>query len=231
MRYGKIEEGAFISRPNRFIAEVKTSRGVEIAHVKNTGRCRELLVPDSRVWLSVSDSPSRKTAYDLVAVEKITESGRPLLINMDSQAPNDVAEEWLRSGALLGEGAELRREVTKGDSRYDFKITKDGKEGYLEVKGVTLEENGVVMFPDAPTERGVKHIEGLIRLRSEGYGAYILFVVQMKGVKYFTPNVKTHPEFGDALKRAKEAGVEILCIDSVVTESGITYGDVVDVVL
>ena len=229
MKYNKIIEAEFISRTNRFIAEVKTERGTEIAHVKNTGRCRELLIPGCRVWLSVSDSVTRKTAYDLIAVEKTLASGDSLLINMDSSAPNDVAEEWLRSGALFGTDAKIRREVTKGDSRYDFQIIKDGHESFLEVKGVTLEEGGVALFPDAPTERGVKHIEGLIRLAREGVGAYILFVVQMKGIKYFTPNDKTHPEFAAALKRANESGVKILSIDSHVTPFGIEYGSSVEI--
>ena len=231
MKYKRIVEGQFISRPNRFMAKVLLNGEEVVAHVKNTGRCRELLVPGYHVWLYVADSVTRKTAYDLVAVEKTLTDGRALLINMDSSAPNNVAEEWLRSGAVFSANATIRREVANGDSRYDFLITKDGRESYLEVKGVTLEENGIAMFPDAPTERGVKHIEGLIRLKKEGYGAYILFVVQMRGIKYFTPNVKTHLEFAETLKRAQNSGVNILCIDSIVSEDGIEYGSPIDVVL
>lgn len=230
VQYKNVVEGVFISRPNRFIANVLVGGEEKVAHVKNTGRCRELLVPGAKVFLSVSDNQARKTALDLVAVEKVTDKGQ-ILINMDSAAPNTVAAEWLGDGAIFGKGAKIKSEVTHGDSRFDFYIEKDEKRSFLEVKGVTLEEDGIVMFPDAPTERGVKHIEGLIRLCHNGFGAYVLFVVQMSGVKYFTPNAKTHPEFAIALKKAKEAGVNILAIDTRVTENGIYYGNSVSIKL
>ncbi len=167
MRYGKVEKATFIERLNRFVAVVGTERGAKKVHVKNTGRCRELLVPGAAVYLAVSDNPARKTDSDLVAVEKETERGT-LLINMDAQAPNDVAEEWLRNGNYVSLNAVIRREVTRGDSRFDFYLEDGDRKIYLEVKGVTLEKDGIASFPDAPTERGVKHLEGLIRAAEEG---------------------------------------------------------------
>jgi sugar fermentation stimulation protein A len=230
LEYKSVVSGVFLSRPNRFIANVLVGGEEKVAHVKNTGRCGELLIPGAKVFLSVSDNRDRKTALDLIAVEKVTDNGK-ILINIDSSAPNAVAEEWLCDGAVFGKGAKIKREVTNGDSRFDFYIEKDESCAYLEVKGATLEDGGIVMFPDAPTERGVKHVEGLTRLCREGFGAYVLFVVQMNGVKYFTPNSKTHPEFAAALKKAKEAGVNILAIDTRVTENGIYYGNSVSIKL
>ena len=218
MKYkGRIKEGVFLSRPNRFIAYVMVDGREEKCHVKNTGRCRELLVPGCKVYLEESENPNRSTRFDLVATEKkIGDSS--ILINMDSQAPNSVVEEWLRKGELFGEKAEVKREVTYSDSRFDFSITDEsGRISFLEVKGCTLEKNGVVMFPDAPTERGVKHVKELIKAKKEGYGAYILILVQMCGVKYFVPNWDTHPAFGEALREAERNGVVILCYDSIVT--------------
>jgi len=203
----------------------------KVAHVKNTGRCKELLVPGARVYLAVADDPSRKTAYDLIAVEKKRDGKPPLLINMDAQAPNAVAAEYLRQHALLGVDAELRREVKYGHSRFDFCIKHRERVAFLEVKGVTLEQSGHAYFPDAPTERGVKHIEELIACLAEGYEAYILFVIQMKEIHAFSPNDQTHPAFGDALRRAAAAGVRILAIDCSVSPDRICFGDPVQVIL
>ena len=232
MKYkGRIKEGVFLSRPNRFIAYVKVDGREEKCHVKNTGRCRELLVPGCKVYLEESENPNRSTRFDLVATEKkIGDSS--ILINTDSQAPNSVVEEWLRKGELFGEKIEVNREVTYSDSRFDFSITDEsGRISFLEVKGCTLEKNGVVMFPDAPTERGVKHVKELIKAKKEGYGAYILILVQMCGVKYFVPNWDTHPAFGEALREAERNGVVILCYDSIVTSDSITLFKSVPVVL
>ncbi|MDO4260627.1 MAG: DNA/RNA nuclease SfsA [Eubacteriales bacterium] len=216
MRYERIEEAVFRARPNRFVAQVTTGRGEEICHVKNTGRCRELLVPGARVWVQRNESPARKTALDLIAVEK---NGN--LINMDSQIPNRVAAEWIREGNLFTEAALLRPETRYGDSRIDLYIEEGERRMFLEVKGVTLEEDGVARFPDAPTERGVKHIRELMRCRAEGYEAGILFVIQMKGIRYLEPNDRTHPEFGEALRQAEDAGVEIMAVDCAVTPDSI----------
>lgn len=217
MKYERIVEGVFISRPNRFIAKVNIDGREHTVHVKNTGRCRELLIKGSRVYLSVSDNPHRKTGYDLIAVEKVKENGEILLINMDSQIPNCVAAEFLKNGGIFRENALIKREVTYGDSRFDIFVTDGEKKAFVEVKGVTLEKDGVAMFPDAPTLRGVKHIKELIRAKNEGYEAYIFFVIQMKGVSLFTPNCATHPEFAVALKEAERAGVKILAYDCTVT--------------
>ena len=232
MKYkGRIKEGVFLSRPNRFIAYVMVDGREEKCHVKNTGRCRELLVPGCKVYLEESENPNRSTRFDLIATEKKV-GDSSILINMDSQAPNSVVEEWLRKGELFGEKAEVKREVTYSDSRFDFSITDEsGRITFLEVKGCTLEKNGVVMFPDAPTERGVKHVKELIKAKKEGYGAYILILVQMCGVKYFVPNWDTHPAFGEALREAERNGVVILCYDSIVTSDSITLFKSVPVVL
>lgn len=205
MKYKNIEEGTFIRRPNRFIAHVEMNGKEEICHVKNTGRCRELLVPGTPVFLEKSDNPNRKTQYDLIAVKKGNR-----LINMDSQIPNKVVEEWLLEGNLFGKDAKIRREVIYGNSRFDLYIESQGRKIFMEVKGVTLEDDGVVRFPDAPTLRGVKHVNELCQCIKDGYEAYIMFVIQMEDVKYFEPNNITHPEFGQALKEAEEAGVNIL---------------------
>ena len=211
MRYENMTPGIFLSRPNRFIAHIEIDGAVEICHVKNTGRCRELLVPGCTVWCQRSDNPNRKTKFDLIAVQK-----GDRLINMDSQAPNKAAGEWLASGGL-GEISELRPEGRHGDSRYDFSFLKDGKRCFLEVKGCTLEEDGVCAFPDAPTERGAKHIRGLTEAALAGYGAYILFVIQMSDVKYIRPHDETDPEFGKALREAAQNGVTVLAMDCAVT--------------
>ena len=211
MHYGNMVEGRFLARPNRFIAHVEIGGKTEICHVKNTGRCRELLPTGARVWCQKSDNPNRKTAFDLISVEK-----GEWIINMDSQAPNKAAMEWLAGGGL-GPIENLRAETTHGDSRYDFSFVQDGRPCFLEVKGVTLENDGVCAFPDAPTERGVKHIRGLIEAVREGCGGFILFVIQMADVKYLRPNDETDPAFGKALREAAEAGVTVLAMDCGVT--------------
>lgn len=211
MRYSKMVEGVFLARPNRFIAHVEINSKVEICHVKNTGRCRELLPVGAKVWCAVSDNPNRKTKYDLITVQK-----GHRLINMDSQAPNIAAGEWLRAGGL-GKIENLKAEATWGESRFDFSFTKDGNPCFLEVKGVTLENNGVCAFPDAPTERGARHLKGLSALAKAGYGAYVLFVIQMTDVQYLHPNDVTDPNFGAALRQAAADGVHILAMDCTVT--------------
>lgn len=211
MRYNTMVPGVFLARPNRFIAHVKIDGKTEICHVKNTGRCRELLSPGAQVWCQISDNPNRKTKFDLITVRK-----GDRLINMDSQAPNTAVKEWLLAGGL-GQIADLRAETVHGDSRFDFSFILDGRKCFLEVKGVTLEHDGVCAFPDAPTGRGVKHLQGLTRAVREGYGAFVLFVVQMSDVKYLRPNDATDPTFGAALREAAKAGVTVLAMDCAVT--------------
>jgi sugar fermentation stimulation protein A len=212
MKYENMVPGRFLARPNRFIAHVEIGGNMEIVHVKNTGRCRELLPVGAEVWCRFDPNPARKTHYDLITVRK-----GQRLINMDSQAPNAAAKEWLLSGGL-GEIDNLKAESFHGDSRFDFSFTKDEKQCFLEVKGVTLENDGVCAFPDAPTERGAKHLRGLAALAQQGYGAYVLFVIQMSDVKYLHPNDITDPAFGAALREAAAAGVQILAMDCAVTE-------------
>lgn len=231
MKYPEIISGRFLERPNRFIAIVDIGGAVETVHVKNTGRCKELLLPGSKVYLSISGNPCRKTKYDLIAVEKQRCNLPPLLINMDSQIPNAAAEEWLRSNNLFSINAVIRREVKHGDSRFDFYIEDGSTRAFLEVKGVTLERNGLALFPDAPTERGIKHIRELTTCLNEGYQAYILFVIQMKGVSAFRPNYETHPQFGEALREAENAGVKIIAMDSLVTADSIVLDSPVKVFL
>lgn len=223
MHYERMVPGIFLERPNRFIAHVEIDGQVEIAHVKNTGRCRELLPGGAEVYCQRCDNPARKTQYDLIAVRKGNR-----LINMDSQAPNKAAYEWLTAGGL-GKLDNLRAETVHGDSRFDFSFVKDGKPCFLEVKGVTLETDGVCAFPDAPTQRGAKHLHGLTRCVEEGFGAYVLFVIQMEDVKHLHPNDVTDPDFGAALRQAKSAGVEILAYDCHVTQDTMEIGKRVQV--
>ncbi|MBP3559487.1 MAG: DNA/RNA nuclease SfsA [Clostridia bacterium] len=220
MKYKEVVKGVFKERPNRFIAKVEIDGCEETVHVKNTGRCKELLLENSVVYLSVSDNPLRKTKYDLIAVEKQTENGT-VLINMDSQVPNDMVAEWLKKGELFSKNAIIKREVTFGKSRFDFYVEDSNNKAFIEVKGVTLENNGVALFPDAPTERGVKHIKELCSCVEKGYSAYIIFVIQMSGINLFKPNDATHKAFGDALRQAEKAGVSILAYDSVVTNESV----------
>ena len=223
MHYKNIHSGVFFARPNRFIAHIQIDGKEEICHVKNTGRCKELLVPGTEVWCEKSNNPSRKTAYDLIAVQKNNR-----LINMDSQAPNAAARKWLLQGGL-GKIENLRPETVWGDSRFDFSFTKDGKRCFLEVKGVTLEEEGVCAFPDAPTQRGTKHLLGLAKAAKEGYGAYVLFVIQMADVSYLHPNDATDPAFGNALREAAKAGVTLLAMDCQVTPDTMTIRKPVEI--
>ena len=245
MKYNQVVSGTFLQRPNRFIAHVLIDSKEEICHVKNTGRCHELLIPGCTVYCAVSDNPQRKTKFDLIAVEKrvayptgTNQQGIPvttttsseaietngasnsktdpgsshvILFNMDSQAPNAAVKEWLQSGTSpFGKIDYLKPECKFGNSRFDFYLEKEKRRIYLEVKGVTLEDKGVVLFPDAPTERGVKHVQELIRCHAEGFETYVLFVVQMGCALYVTPNRTTHPQFADALHEAQQAGVKLL---------------------
>lgn len=216
MQYQNIVAGRFIDRPNRFVAHVEINGAVQTVHVKNTGRCKELLVPGATVYLEGSDAPNRKTAWDLIAVEK-----GERLINMDSQAPNRVFGEWVRTGAFLPGVTLLRPETRYGESRFDFYLEAEGKRHFVEVKGVTLEEDGMVRFPDAPTQRGVKHLEELILAHEEGYESWVCFIVQMADVKRFEPNDHMHPEFGTALRKAVQAGVHVLALTCQVTEDSL----------
>ena len=229
MRYDNIVSGRFISRPNRFIAIVAVNGVEETVHVKNTGRCRELLVQGCTVYLEESENKNRKTRFDLVAVEKDVGNGRKILVNMDSQAPNKAVGEWLRSGALFGEDAIVRSEVRFGNSRFDFFILQGERRIFLEVKGVTLECDGVAMFPDAPTERGVRHVRELAGCIKEGYEAYIMFVIQMKGMRLFCPNKKTHPEFGESLIYAEKNGVKLLAYDCIVAPDSMLIDSPVEI--
>ena len=221
MKYKNIVEGTFVERPNRFIAKVEVDGNIHTVHVKNTGRCKELLIKGATVYLAKSDNESRKTLYDLIAVEKKRENKEPLLINMDSQIPNSVAEEFLIKGNLFSKNAIIKREVTYKNSRFDLYIEDNGRKAFLEVKGVTLESDEVALFPDAPTLRGVKHINELVSAMNDGYDAYILFVIQMKGVHLFKPNEKMHKDFADALAFAKEKGVNVLAVDCIVSKDTI----------
>lgn len=231
MNYNHVIPAVFLRRPNRFIAQVEIDGREETVHVKNTGRCRELLRKGARVYLAVAENPNRKTKYDLIAVEKKREGKPDLLINMDSQIVNDVAEEWLRKGVLFSPQAEIRREVRFGNSRFDFFIRDGERTAFLEVKGVTLELDGIAAFPDAPTLRGVKHLRELEACRSEEHEAYVLFVVQMKEIRAVIPNDGTHKEFGDALRHGVKSGVQVLAVDCAVTPNTITAQDEVEVLL
>lgn len=217
MQYQTVKEGRFLSRPNRFIAHVLVDGAEEVVHVKNTGRCRELLLPGAAVYLEEGRSPHRKTRYDLIAVQK-----GPLLVNMDFQATNRVFGEWAGAGQFRPGLTLLRPEKVWGNSRFDFYWEAGDRKGFAEVKGVTLEENGHARFPDAPTLRGIKHLEELVRCRAEGYEATVCFVLQMSGMVDFAPNDATHPAFGEALRRAAAAGVEVLAMECAVTPDSLT---------
>ena len=226
MKYERIETGRFLERPNRFIAYVEILGKKEIVHVKNTGRCAELLTPGATVYVQKSDNPERKTGWDLIAVEK-----GERIVNMDSQIPNKVVEEWIREGNLFPNATLIRPETTYGNSRFDLYIEADGRKIFMEIKGVTLEDDGIVRFPDAPTERGVKHIEELCKAVQDGYEAYLFFVVQMSGVTYLAPNRNTHPAFGEAMEKAKISGVQMLAYECDVTKDEIVITKPVPVVL
>lgn len=226
MNYERIRKAFFIERPNRFIAYVQLDGEKETVHVKNTGRCAELLVPGAPVYIQESVNPARKTKWDLIAVEK----GKRM-INMDSQIPNKVVQEWIEGGNLFPDVHLVRPETTYGNSRFDLYVEAGDSRIFIEVKGVTLEEDGVCRFPDAPSDRAVKHMEELVRAKKEGYETYVFFVIQMKDVRYFTPNTDTHPAFAETLKKAAAAGVKILAYDCEVTSDSITICEPVDVVL
>lgn len=224
MKYENIRDGIFISRPNRFIALVDVDGKEEVCHVKNTGRCKELLTPGVKVYLQESKNPERKTKYDLISVYK-----GEMLVNIDSQAPNKVFGEWIIKSKYFGENSLIKPESKYKNSRFDFYIEAGGRKIFVEIKGVTLEENNVVKFPDAPTERGVKHIRELVECVREGYEGYIFFVVQMDKNVYFTPNRETHKEFADELIIAEKAGVKIKCVNCEVSKDRLEIKEFVDV--
>ena len=230
MEYKKIKKATFLQRNNRFVARVLLDETEEVVHVKNTGRCKELLLEGAMVYLAEAEGTARKTRFDLVAVEKKTDFGT-VLINMDSSAPNEVVAEWLKAGHFVSKFATIKREVFFGKSRFDFYVEDGKRRIFLEVKGVTLEKDGRVFFPDAPTLRGVKHIEELIVAKEAGFEAVILFVIQMKGAKVFSPNDITHREFGSALRLAAQKGVRILAYDCSVLPNSLEIRDPVPVLL
>ena len=225
MKYENMVPGKFLCRPNRFVAHVQIDGDEQIVHVKNTGRCRELLPEGAQVWCEKNDAPNRKTKYDLICVQK-----GDRLINMDSQAPNAAAGEWLRGGGLP-DVHQVRSEVKFANSRFDFAFQKEGKPCFMEVKGVTLENDGICAFPDAPTLRGAKHLRELTQAAQAGYGAYVLFVIQMENVQCLRPNDATDPEFGEALRQAERAGVRLLAMDCRVTPDGMTLRKAVPICL
>ena len=226
MRYDNTMKAIFLRRPNRFIAHIEVDGREEVCHVKNTGRCRELLTDRATIYVQYHDNPNRKTKYSLIAVEK-----GDLLINMDSQAPNKVVGEWILEKEPFGKVKLLKPECTYGSSRFDFYLETEAEKIFIEVKGVTLEEAGIVRFPDAPTERGVKHLEELCACVEAGYKAAVIFVVQMEGMQHFEPNDKTHPQFGEALRQARRAGVEVLAYECKVTPSSLEITTSIPVVL
>ncbi|MBO5386600.1 MAG: DNA/RNA nuclease SfsA [Lachnospiraceae bacterium] len=230
MKYKNIVEGKFIERPNRFIAHVEIEGKVHVVHVKNTGRCKELLQPKATVYLEKSGNPTRKTLYDLVSVKK-----GERIVNMDSQLPNGIVEEWLRESddarEIFGDISYIKREKTYGKSRFDLYVESGDRKIFIEVKGVTLENDNVVSFPDAPTERGIKHLNELMCALEDGYETYVFFVVQMEGVDYFTPAWDKHKEFGDALVNAHNKGVKVLAYDCKVSEDEVRINQAVRVQL
>ena len=226
MHYSNIQRATFLRRPNRFIAHIEVDGREEVCHVKNTGRCRELLTDRATIYVEHHDNTKRKTKYSLIAVEK-----GDLLINMDSQAPNKVVGEWLLAKEPFGKVKLLKPECTYGSSRFDFYLETEAEKIFIEVKGVTLEEDGIVRFPDAPTERGIKHLEELCACVKAGYKAGVIFVVQMEGMQYFEPNDKTHPQFGEALRQARRAGVKVLAYECRVTPSSLEITKSIPVML
>lgn len=226
MTYPNIAFGKFLSRPNRFVAEVELGGQPVTVHVKNTGRCRELLIPGATVWLTKSDNPDRKTAYDLIGVQKGQRA-----VNMDSQAPNQLFREWAWAGHFVPGLTLLKGEQKHGDSRFDFYWEAGDRKGFVEVKGVTLEVDGHAYFPDAPTQRGIKHLRGLADCLTEGYEAAVCFVIQMEDIHAFSPNDVTHPAFGQTLREVQEAGVQILALECEVTPGTVTITKPVEVKL
>jgi len=224
MKYDNIKEARFISRPNRFIANIEINGEQQVCHVKNTGRCKELLIPNAEIYVQEFDNSNRKTKYDLISVYKGSR-----LVNIDSQVPNKVFMEWLKAGNMFDSISVVKAESLYKNSRFDFYIEADGKKIFAEVKGVTLEEEGVALFPDAPTERGVKHINELCECLMEGYEAFLIFIIQMKDVKYFAPNKKMHKEFAEALEKAQRKGVKIIGLDCEVSKNSINAKDYVEI--
>ena len=222
MRYDRTVSGIFLRRPNRFVAEAEIDGEIRVCHVKNTGRCRELLVPGTEVFLSVSGNPSRKTAYDLIAVRK-----GERIVNIDSQAPNAVVKESIED--ILGHCDRVVPEWTCGDSRFDFYAERGNERIIAEVKGVTLEKDDLALFPDAPTERGLKHVRELTALTREGFSCRVVFLIQMEGIGAFSPNYAMQPEFGEACEKAAEAGVRISAYGCRVTEDSLALGEEVPV--
>ena len=224
MIYDNIKRASFVDRPNRFIVNIEIDGENRICHVKNTGRCKELLTTGAKILVQEMDIPARKTKYDLISVYK---GNMP--VNIDSQAPNKVFKEWVNGGGLFSDIKHVKPEYKMGSSRFDFYIEADGRKSIIEVKGVTLERDGAAFFPDAPTERGVKHLRELIECKKEGFDAYIVFIVQMKGVFYVAPNMQMHPAFGEALGEASKNGVRVLALDCIVTENSIRADQFVEV--
>jgi len=234
--YNNIHKGIFRSRPNRFIAEVEIDGRLERCHVKNTGRCKELLVPGAVVYLNQTDNPNRTTKYDLVAVYKgsslVNADGlAPNLVNIDSQAPNHVFREYLQAGRYIDGITTIKPEAKYGSSRFDFYIETNDRKIFIEVKGVTLEKDGIALFPDAPTQRGIKHLNELAQCIQDGFEAHVVFIIQLKSVRHFTPNYETHPEFGAALIKAHAAGVKISALDCIVTSNSLTVDCLVPIML
>lgn len=226
MKYNNIKKAKFINRSNRFIANIEVDGKVEVCHVKNTGRCKELLIENVDIFVQEFDNSNRKTKYDLISVYK-----GDRLVNIDSQVPNKAFHEWLKKGLLFNDIKLIKPEYKYNNSRFDFYVEIEHKKILMEVKGVTLEEDGIVLFPDAPTERGLKHINELIDCLEEGYEAYVVFIIQMKGVLYFTPNYNTHKAFGETLKKAREKGVNIIALDCKITEDSIEVENLIDIKL
>ena len=224
MKYENIRRAKFLSRPNRFIANIEIEGKTEICHVKNTGRCKELLVPNATIFVQETDKAERKTKYDLIAVYK-----GERLVNIDSQVPNKIFHEWVLDSGYFGEVELIKPEYKYKNSRFDFYLETKNSKILVEVKGVTLEEDGVALFPDAPTERGIKHITELGECIEDGYEAYIFFIIQMKDARYFAPNYKTHQAFGEALVKGAEQGIKVIAFDCEVQEDSITAGDFVEV--
>lgn len=224
MKYERMLPGKFISRPNRFIANIEIDGKIEVCHVKNTGRCRELLVPGAKVFVQKADNPARKTQYDLISVYK-----DKMLVNMDSQAPNKVFKEWAESSGYFKNLSYIKPECKYNNSRFDFYLEADQRKIFVEVKGVTLENDGVVSFPDAPTERGIKHLKELEDAVKDGFDAYVCFIIQMENCKYFMPSYTNHPEFADALSHANKMGVNVIALSCNVTKTKLCAKDFVEV--
>lgn len=224
MNYTHVQQGIFLARPNRFVAHVQLNGGLAVCHVKNTGRCRELLLPGSRVLVQKEQNPLRKTPYTLIAVYKGN-----ILVNIDSSAPNKALAEWLPQSRCWGVPTLIKPEAVLGESRLDFYVETTTQSLYIETKGVTLEQDGVALFPDAPTQRGIKHLQELVRCKQAGHGAAVVFVVQMSGVRHFAPNIKTHPAFGPALQQAAAQGVQVMAMDCRVTPESLAIQNPVPV--